>query len=335
MSKICFFFFLIVRAFSVVRVINCHYNCPEFVEYQYRTLSKFCLDEFELIVFNDASTDENKKAIEDKCREFDIRCIRFEPEWHPNHPLNDELKGVLLDPEITPCFGWDQATTLEEIAKCPSIRHCHVLQYAFENFVYDHDDIVVILDADAFLIKPLSFESYLEQYDLVAASRIFDLEAVLRKKNIHSIQDRMSLPSPIVMFFNPSYLPDIQRLTLNAAVLNRDERGPSLYDTGADAYNYLQKHPELKVKEFYGLDSGMFRCYFLSEELKRMGFSDLFTSFLYELKPENVQFFVGEHFMHFGSVSFEPPGFFGKTKKVLSFLERLCLDSNSSFEAAL
>lgn len=318
-----------LQMFSVVRVINCHANYPDFIELQLLTLNRFCIDDFELIVFNDGRTDEEAQAISEKCASLGVQCVRFEPEWHENHPLSLRIHEYLQSDRYAPnLFDWYPDTSLSIITACGSIRHSHVLQYAFENYVQNYDDVVVVLDADAFLIKPLSFRVCLEKYDLVISSRWIDHELAQRTKNIYSVSKQHSCPSPIVVFLDPTRLPDLDTFSLSVGLIGSTK----LLDTGIEAYNYLLQHPEVRVKELYQLDTGMFYGVYANENLQEFGFSHRGAHFLEWLYPNNVQYFMGETFLHFGAISFGIPGFIEKASVVSSFLKELCLDSGPDSE---
>src|SRR5712671_5707704 len=119
----------IVQTFASVRILTFHYNQAEFIEIQYRALQKFLRDDFELIVFNDANTLENEKAIEHICCELGIKCVRFEQQWHHSDPLNSYLKSRLGESTTVGIWGWNAMTSIEEIASNPSVRHSHIIQY--------------------------------------------------------------------------------------------------------------------------------------------------------------------------------------------------------------
>lgn len=110
MGTLKLFIFILVLFFSnegyaTVRILTFHYNQPEFIEIQYKTLKKFLMDDFELIVFNDAKTPENEKGIENICNEHGIKCVRFKPEWHLIDPLNIYLQECLQEPSTIGIWG--------------------------------------------------------------------------------------------------------------------------------------------------------------------------------------------------------------------------------------
>lgn len=92
-------FLLLTEGISAkVRILTFHYNKPDFIELQHRCLQKFMLDEYELIVFNDAATEENERAIRETCESLGIECVRFQPKWHLTSPLNWKIKQWLKSP---------------------------------------------------------------------------------------------------------------------------------------------------------------------------------------------------------------------------------------------
>lgn len=73
-----------------MKIITAVVNNPEFIEIQYHTLKKYCKNEYQFIVFNDAKgfpdfTNDGditiKNKIEEKCKELNIQCINI-PNGH-------------------------------------------------------------------------------------------------------------------------------------------------------------------------------------------------------------------------------------------------------------
>lgn len=322
---VAIFFILSIEGIlnAKVRIITFHFNYPFLIELQYKALKACSIDDFELIVFNDAKTEENEVGIEKICDKCGIFCVRFLPEWHWTAPLNDRLFQYVQDSSIGLPWNWNRNTRWEEICQNPSVRHCHVIQYALENYGYDHDDVVVILDGDNFLIRPFSFKAALGSFHIVGASRTCDLLGKNRRKSIMSVSDEERFPSPIFMIFDPRRLPNIREFNLDTAVIENPMTGKALCDTGSNVHNYLEEYPEVKMKEYYLLDSGIFRSYFTYEDLKDFGHSDDLIDFMYKIAPENVQFFMAEHFLHFSALSFESPGHEKKVYCLYDFLRKV------------
>lgn len=296
-----------VECFATVRILTFHYNQPNFIRLQYKTLSKFLQDDFELIVFNDAKTIQNEAGIENVCQELGIKCVRFQPEWHLIDPLNDYLHERLQEPSTIGNWDWNQSTTIEEIANHPSVRHCHVIQYALDHYGYDHNDIVVLMDGDNFLIKPLSIRALLGKYDIIGFNQQEDVEARARKKFRMNVPKNSEKLWVVFIAFNPTKLPNPYELQFHVDVVNDISRFPdnSIQDTGSAIYKYLAKYPHLKITAYPWLNSCVFRENFTQHELLGLGFEECLINFIDNIKPANVQFFLFEHFIHFSAVSFE------------------------------
>ena len=310
------------QLFCVVRFLTFHCNHADFIEMQYKTLHAFFVDEFEYLVFNDAYTEENDKAIEAVCKQYGIKCIRFEQRWHESDPLNSYLKERLSDPKAI--SDWFDATTpIEKIGQHPSVRHCHVIQYALDHYGYDHDDIVVIMDGDNFLIRPLSLRQMLNTCDIVGFAHQNDYGGNLRK------QSRASEPfgpkhawetSVVFIAFNPKKLPECRLLKFHVDVVDIDHPHHNQYaiaDSGAGAYHYLKKYPETKIHEFYFIDSCYFRTHFSCGELYGLGWTPTHCQFIHAISPGAVQFFMFEHFLHLSG------GSFGEARQKVMHLHRL------------
>lgn len=301
-------FLISTTAFAKIRILTFHYNQADFIEFQYKTLSKFLADDFELIVFNDAKTEENEKWIEAVCNEYQIKCVRFKPEWHLTDPLNTYLLSRLQEPSTIGVWGWNASTSLEVIRNCPSVRHSHVIQYALDNYGYDHDDIVVIMDGDNFLIQPLSIRKLLGSNDIVGFNQWPDEQAKQRIQRILTVPKGMEMFWVVFIAFNPHKLPDIRDLQFHVDVVSGHPHLPhnTISDTGGAIYKYLWKHPDLKLLAYPWQSSYTFRC-LGTEILKQMQVSDRLIQLINDIAPANVQLFVFEHFLHFSAASWEGP----------------------------
>ena len=294
-----------VTLFGVVRILTFHYNQSDFIELQHKGLKKFLKDDFELIVFNDAKADHHKKAIEKICFDLGIQCVRYEPKWHTKHPLNHYLQKTLQDPSVEKIWSWHAKTTLDEIAQNPSVRHSHVIDYALEHYGYDHDDIIVIMDGDNFLIKPLSIRELLGRNDIIGFNQLPDEQGLLRKQGEFVAPSHLITPWVVFLAYNPTKLPNPHALKLHVDVVKKQPHLPPnrIGDTGGAIYRYLEKYPHLKVEMYPWQCSSVFRTFFTPQELRACGISPLLTEFMNAISPGNVQFFLHEHFLHFGAVS--------------------------------
>jgi glycosyltransferase involved in cell wall biosynthesis len=311
-----------VHIFATIRILTFHCNQPDFIEMQYKTLKKFLKDEFELIVFNDAKTEENEKGIKNICDKYQIQCVRFKPEWHLTDPLNAYLSRRLQEPSTTGLWGWNASTSVEEFANHPSVRHCHVIQYALDNYGYDHDDIVVIMDGDNFLIRRLSIRELLNGNDIIGFHQRADELATQRKQWNLSVPKSREMLWVVFIAFDPRKLPDVREMKFHVDVVSNHPELPhnTISDTGAAVYKYLWKHPDLKLQAYPWQSSYTYRC-FSYEELRNMRISDRLIQFINDIAPGNVQFFVFEHFMHFSAGSFESGDHQHKVRHVRQFIE--------------
>lgn len=71
-----------------------------------------------------------------------------------------------------------------------------MIQYALDHYGYDHDDIIVILDGDAFPIRPLNL------YHLLADNPIVGIKRLIQEDNM----DHLWAP---FIAFNPKALPKL------------------------------------------------------------------------------------------------------------------------------
>lgn len=326
--RICLFFlaFLALGLSSLsakVRILSFHYNQADFIEMQYLSLKKFLKDDFELIIFNDAKTKENERWIQDMCDEYGIQCVRYQSQWHLDNPWNTYLKMRLEEPSTVGYWGWNASTTIEQLAQHPSVRHSHVIQYALDHYGYDHDDIVVILDGDNFLIKPISIRELLGDNDIVGFNQRPDEKAERRVRGEVAVAKGMEMLWVVFIAFNPTKLPDVRELQLNVDVVSGHPILPdnTMGDTGASIYKYLFKHPDLKLQAYPWQSSYTYRAQFTPEELKGMEIGDRLMQFVRDINPGNVQFFLREHFVHFSAGSFETVDHQHKVHHLRRFIE--------------
>jgi glycosyltransferase involved in cell wall biosynthesis len=297
-----------------VRILTFHFNCPDFIELQYKTLNKFLKDDFELIVFNDACKESDKIAIESMCKKYNIQCVRFEPEWHRLDPLNDYIKACLDNPDIYSHIGFHteleppHVVLMKSIYVQPSIRHCHVIQYALDNYGYNHDDIVAIMDGDAFFIRPTNLHTLLKFRDIIGIQKLISTENV----------DYLWV---VFVAFDPRTLPDLHELRFHADVI-----AGKLYDSGAHSFHYLAAHPTVRVKKYLGQASTGF-YHWTSTDIQRYGFNKREIGLIKDLPwPQSVEFHLNKHILHFGASSFELEGHSSKKTVVQTFMNKILKD---------
>jgi hypothetical protein len=288
-----------------IRILTFHYNNADFIEMQDLTLRKFMQDEYELIVFNDASSLENEGAIAQTCENLGIPCIRFEQSWHLSDPLNLHLQEQLLKPGVKSHIGFNYAT-IECIGSQASVRHCHVIQYALDNYGYDHDDLVVLFDGDIFPIRPIYLRSLMENSQMMG-----------NYKYIHE-QD-------VGYFWVPFICMDMPRMPYKQDLkFHVDLVKDYIFDTGAHSYHYLQNNPGVITKKHAWFSSSTHHYQSILELIK-MGFGYYEAKFIQDLPwPLCVEFQIDKHFLHFGAGSFCLSGSDLKWIHVKEFLNKIC-----------
>lgn len=294
-----------------IRFLSFQFNRPDFLEIQCKLLEKFILDDYEIIVFNDAKDFDSEKSIRDVCQKNNIQYIRFEQDWHELDPLNEYIKTSLEDPRNSSELGFGLTNgplTTKIISQQGSIRHCHVIQYAMSHFGYNHDDIVVLLDHDLFPIKPISIRALLTEQQLIG----IDSE---------SLQEIHYLWVPFIAF-DPKRLPNLEDLKFHCDIINN-----VLYDSGSHSYHYLKNNPNVDCKMYRRAYDKEF-YYLTIQELKALGFSREEIQLIKSLPwPGCIEFYVDRHFIHYGSGSwdFHPI----KQGAVFNFLNKVLKNINN------
>ncbi len=296
-------FFGVEELSAKIRILTFHYNRPDFLELQYATFKQFILDDYEVIVFNDAIDPHYEKLISDVCQKHGWQCVRYEPSWHETNPLNEKIRMEVNTSQKNSFFLFpleDGLPSLKAISQQCSIRHCHVIQYALDHFGYSHDDIVVIMDADVFPIKPTSVKELLKDLPLVGIDSEF--------KYMHYVW------VPFIAF-DPKRLPNIKELQFHVDLID-----DILCDTGSHSYHYLKDHPEVNYRlyprrtdeDFFPWDLNTFAKFgFFHSELTRISW------------PISMEFYIDYHFVHYcgGSADAHPP----KKHQAIFDLIRCCL----------
>jgi len=256
-----------------VRIITFHCNHPEFLEYQCKSLEKFLRDDYELIVMNDGVNSQEHNAIKALSQKYGALNVTYEQHWHRTDPLNKKIKEILSRPHFNDFFNFDMKKIYEHI----SLRHCHLIQYALDQFGYDHDDVVVIMDGDAFLVQPLSIRSLLTETPLVGIDSDF--------------KDRHYLWVPFVAF-EPKRLPNVRELKFHM-----DNVEGVICDTGSNSYHYLKNHPEVPF-QLYSRHKASDFAFYGAEDFSKIGLSPLAACDI-EWQALRTEFYIDYHLIHF------------------------------------
>lgn len=238
---------------SKVLIITHVHSRPDFIELQHKTFKAFLKDEYEYVVFNDAPNQEMCVAMERVCNRLNIQCIRVPQTMHANNNNAGH-------------------------------RHMNGIRYSLEKLGFDHQGIVLMLDSDMFLIKPLHIAAYLQSYDLLG------LHQERTENNI-----KISYLWPGLLFMNMKMLPNKRTIDLDG---NRVHGVAT--DTGGHLHNYLTNNPLLCVKRYEAISS-----YWLPNhetELKTLGYDDQTINFILTLKRDqqySMEFHLDGQFVHY------------------------------------
>ncbi len=258
-----------------ILIITHAYNRPDFIEIQHKTFQKFLADDHEFVVFNDAPMHDMAMQIENTCQKNGVQCIRIPQEIHTRpylpRPDNDPLRGRT------------------------AIRHANVIQYSLDTLGFDHQGIVLIIDSDMFLVRPLNISHSMRDNDILAATRGAD-------KNVHYLW-------PGLCFLHMDRLPDKRTMNFNCGFVNDNV----VVDSGGWTYYYLRKHPTLRVVDLdtiwsYKIGLGNYDInvpvdHSASDRKKRkkytkMGFNKIEIQFLLK-KPDTFEFLFNKCFFHY------------------------------------
>ena len=268
---------LIVFIFSTIcakiRLFTFQYNRADFIEIQSKCLNKFLKekDDYELIVFNDATDPNYKQQIEQMCKTLKIVCVNFPQELHHTGNLIDLMKPFKLD------------------GTNGSVRHCQLVQYALDNFGYNHNDIVGIMEGDVFLIKEFSIREYLKNYDFIGS-----IQTDREGKGLEYIWIGLT-------FLNIKNLPNVKDLNFDLTFING-----TFLDSGGSTYYYLKNNHRIRIKKYFRTPISMVPIGD-EQQLKNLGFTTKEISFLN--KTLNCQlskhpfvseeFHLDNHFLHY------------------------------------
>jgi hypothetical protein len=128
--------YLLEPSNKAVVIITQAYNRPDFIRLQYTTFKMFLTNEYEFVVFNDASDETLKQAISSVCRECGLRCINVPQHIHTTNNASQ--------------------------------RHADVIHYSLNNFGFKHQGLVMMVDSDLFLVKQFDAITFLASNSIAA-----------------------------------------------------------------------------------------------------------------------------------------------------------------------
>ena len=154
------------------------------------------------------------------CEKYTIQCIPVPQEIHdrPYLDRSTEIKHWFINE-----------------FHAPSVLYSNVAQYALDAFGFQHDDILVIFEADLFLIKEFSFHEYLKNYALAGYNRQTDYQGDMRNS---PFMDRINS-------YRHEKPPNKTMLNLNCGTCYN-----VTVDVGGHTYYYIKNNPTVQIKFF-------------------------------------------------------------------------------------
>ena len=300
-----------------IRILLFHYNCANFIELQCKLFKKFLKDDYEIIVLNDSPDSFNERTIERMCNKLQIRHVRFPQKLHNDSNLARDIINNWHDdfPLFTATTSFPLIHLKNSLYGAMGVRHCNVIRYALENFGYDFDGTVVLLEGDVFLIREFSIREYCKDYDIVGNFRVInDLDTT------SDMNYELEYLWPGVSFINFVHLQNKKSLIFDICYIKN-----FIADTGGSSFNYFQNNSSVKVKKHYTLNSSRL-ARLNHEQLKAMNFNEREINLIRILSSFNCyrasEFHIDNCFFHYSSKWFADEK---KENKVLSFLNELLI----------
>lgn len=239
-----------IDAAEKVLIMTYVHSRPDFIELHERTFKAFLKDDYEYVVFNDAPNASMAQAMEQTCAKLGIRCFRVPP----HHPSRETAGN----------------------------RHVDGIHFSLNTIGFKHDGIVVVIDADMFLVKPLSIIEYMRDYDIIAPFQ-----------HRLSPSEEIVYLAPDLVLMNMKNLPNKHTINFDGGYING-----LACDNGGQFYHYFKNNPNLKVNLFRGISTDHLPRERL--ELEKLGYDDITINFLFALRENNagMEFHADNHFIH-------------------------------------
>lgn len=193
-----------------ILIFTYSFNRPDFLETQYLTFKRFLKEEYDFIVFNDASDKILREKINQTSKKLNLKCIDIPQEIH--------YKGKYTKLNSLPLNN-------------ASIRNSNVVQWSLDHFGFKHNDILFLIDSDLFLTRPFSIRKHLENYDISAW-----LRTSFSSNNIKFLWIGL-------VFLNMNKIAG-KKINFGCGYINEH-----LVDAGGFTYYFLKNYSDLKINE--------------------------------------------------------------------------------------
>ena len=255
-----------------VLIFTYSYNRPDFIEIHDKTFRKFLKDEYEFVVFNDASNEGMCDKINQTCEKLGIRCIRI-PQGIHQLPYLERWEG--------------------EDFNHAAVRNSNVVQYSLDTLGFYHDGIVALFDSDLFLVRDFSIVDFLKGYDAGGVPQS-------RSKNGKDIE-YMWIG---LAFLNMSTIENKEVINFNCGRVEDIS-----VDAGGHTYYFLTSNPPPKFARMNLIHLPFPSCEFCTKInnpkcthntkiLLEMGFTEKEIKFIHAF-PSNYEFLNDRIFFHY------------------------------------
>jgi hypothetical protein len=229
-------------------IVSIHYNNPEFIEIQYKTIQKFIKGKYKYIVFNDGTNFSNE--INNKCNELNIECIIIDQNIHNDRNLVfpkqlSDMRILMNNPSETKIYDeyWSRMNFNgynSELNNSVGCRHCDSIQYIINYFVTNihyNTKYLFNIDADMFFIDYLDINSFMENCHI---ANYFQGKKINEEKYWNYIW-------PNIFILNFEICPNLNEICFDGVYLYDKNVFTNVTDTGGETGNYLEKYKETLV----------------------------------------------------------------------------------------
>ena len=299
--------------YSKTLIVTFNYNNPEFIKTQKETFDKFVQDDYEFVVYSDSPTNKGHELIAKECQECGIECVMIPQIIHePPYYLPLNMPEIYSD-RIRPS----------------AVRHSHCVQYFLNTRGFDFKGTVLLVDSDAFLVRPLNITELMKDYDMTS----------FFKGSANEAGATIMYCCPVLTFLNMESLPDKKSINFGCGWVNN-----CVGDSGGFTHYYIKDHPELRLGSIYTIYGGNMFCYDrffpdnnqknanidLEQKIsfwKSKGFNEKEINFLSK-NPDTIQYYILGNdcwFLHYrGGSNYEhlPSAYHvSKKKMICEYLE--------------
>ena len=251
-----------------VLVFTYSYNRPDFIEIHHNTFKKFLKDEYEFIVFNDATDPSLYQQIHQTCQSLGISCIDIPQELH--------------------------------IWNSPSARNGVVVDYSLRVLGYQHKGMVALFDSDLFLVKEFSIKEHMQESTLGGLYQ--------HRQNGNDVIDYLwigivfldmaNLPNHDTIQFSPI---SVRGVALDTGGLSHHYLA-SHRNISVTYFNqfYNRKAFELMQVPCNLCNSSQVPCEHAIQRAKDYGkFDDNQIQYIIASGPNDAEFYIDSHFIHY------------------------------------